>query len=121
MDDFMTLLRKDTGWAWYGPGEVRRAVDRGAVGKGGGKLLISLGLFRAKNLDVRKKYVQLVETVKEFGGDVSIFSDESESGKRLEELSGIAAILTYPLEDLENDEDEDADANGNNEQVFSEE
>lgn len=107
MDEFMTLLRKDDGWAWYGPKEVRRAVERGAVGKGGGKLLISLGLFRAKDVAVRKSYVDLVENVKVYGGEVIIFSDESESGKQLESLSGIAAILTYPLQDLEDEDDDD--------------
>jgi len=27
MDDFMTLLRKDDGRAWYGPSEVEKAVE----------------------------------------------------------------------------------------------
>lgn len=112
MDGFMELLRKDEGWAWYGPGEVTKAVERGAVGKGGGKLLISLELFRANDVAVRKRYVALVEAVKDYGGDVTIFSDQTESGKRLQELSGVAAILTYPLQDLEvDDEDEDEDDN----------
>lgn len=116
MDEFMTLLRKDDGWAWYGPGEVRRAVERGAVGKGGGKLLISIGLFRAKNVAVRKRYVDLVESVKEYGGEVIIFSDESESGKKLESLSGLAAILTYPLQDLENEDEEEEEDNNDDKQ-----
>ncbi|KAI9884888.1 MAG: hypothetical protein M1823_003329 [Watsoniomyces obsoletus] len=106
MDHFMELLRKDEGWAWYGPGEVTKAVERGAVGKGGGKLLISQSLFRAQDVAVRKRYVQLVESTKEFGGEVTIFSDANEGGKRLESLSGVAAILTYPLPDLDEDEAE---------------
>lgn len=110
MDAFMELLRKDEGWAWYGPGEVSKAVERGAVGKGGGKLLISLSLFRAQDIDVRKRYVDLVEAVKDYGGDVTIFSDQTESGKKLEGLSGVAAILTYPLQDLDEDKDEDGEA-----------
>ncbi len=109
MDGFMELLRKDEGWAWYGPGEVTKAVERGAVGKGGGKLLISQSLFRAQDVAVRKRYVQLVESTKEFGGEVTIFSDANEGGKRLESLSGVAAILTYPLPDLDEDENELAD------------
>lgn len=112
MDEFMTLLRRDDGWAWYGPGEVRRAVERGAVGKGGGKLLISLGLFRATDLDTRKRYVGLVESVRDYGGDVLIFSDEGEAGKKLVDLGGVAAVLTFPLEDLEEPEPEQEEGGG---------
>lgn len=107
MDAFTDLLRKDEGWAWYGPGEVAKAVERGAVGKGGGKLLVSLSLFRAKDIDVRRRYVDLVESVKDYGGEVAIFSDQTESGKRLEGLGGVAAVLTYPLQDLDQSDNED--------------
>lgn len=31
MDDFMALLRKEDGRAWYGPPEVEKAVEKGAV------------------------------------------------------------------------------------------
>ena len=109
MDAFTDLLRKDEGWAWYGPGEVAKAVERGAVGKGGGRLLVSLSLFRAKDIDVRKRYVDLVDSVKDYGGEVTIFSDQTESGKRLEGLGGVATILTYPLQDLDQSDDEDGE------------
>ncbi|KAI9830305.1 MAG: Translation factor pelota [Phylliscum demangeonii] len=112
MDDFMTLLRRDDGWAWYGPGEVGKAVALGAVGKGGGKLLISLGLFRATDVATRQRYVALVDGVRDYGGEVSIMSDESEAGKRLVNLGGVAAILTYPLQDLEEPEADDDDGGG---------
>jgi protein pelota len=65
----------------------------------------------------RRKYVDLVETVKGRGGEVLIFSSMHESGQRewlatyrpsvfplinphaeLNQLTGIAAILTYPLD-----------------------
>ena len=107
MDRFMELLRKDDGWAWYGPREVSRAVKRGAVGKGGGQLMISLSLFRAQDVAVRSRHVELVETVRDFGGEVVIFSDQNEGGKKLEALGGLAAILTYPLLDLDEDDDDD--------------
>ncbi|KAI9765941.1 MAG: Translation factor pelota, partial [Candelina submexicana] len=54
MDDFMTLLRKDDGRAWYGPKEVERAVEKGAVGRGGGVLLISNRLFRSLDIAERR-------------------------------------------------------------------
>ena len=37
---------------------------------------------RSKNLDERKSYVQLVDSVKENGGDVKIFSSLHVSGER---------------------------------------
>ncbi|MCJ1246868.1 Translation factor pelota [Trapelia coarctata] len=107
MDEFMTLLRKDDGRAWYGPKEVERAVEKGAVGRGGGVLLISNGLFRAQDVAIRRRWVTLVEKVKDGeGGEVRVLSSEHESGRRLEGLGGIAAILTFPLEDLDEDEEQ---------------
>ncbi|KAI9821078.1 MAG: Translation factor pelota [Pycnora praestabilis] len=106
MDDFMTLLRKDDGRAWYGPNEVTQAVEKGAVGRGGGILLISNSLFRAQEVGVRRRWVDLVDKVKDVeGGEVRVLSSEHESGKRLEGLGGVAAILTFPLDDLDDGED----------------
>lgn len=106
MDDFMTMLRKDDGRAWYGPTEVEKAVEQGAVGRGGGILLINNNLFRSQEIGVRKRWVALVDKVKEDGGEARILSSDHDSGKRLEGLGGIAAILTYPLEDLDEEDDE---------------
>ncbi len=117
MDEFMTLLRKDERRAWYGPNEVEKAVEKGAVGRGGGVLLISNALFRSQEIGVRKRWVALVDKVKEEGGEARIFSSDHESGKRLESLGGIAAILTFPLDDLDEDEDEEGEVelpNGEN-------
>ncbi|KUJ22979.1 uncharacterized protein LY89DRAFT_574047 [Mollisia scopiformis] len=106
MDDFMALLRQDDGRAWYGPTEVEKAVEKGAVGRGGGVLLINNSLFRSQEIGVRKRWVALVDKVKEEGGEARVLSSDHESGKRLEGLGGIAAILTFPLEDLDDEEGE---------------
>ena len=106
LDEFSELMRKDDGRAWYGPREVEKAVAQDAVGRGGGVLLISNSLFRAQDIAVRKRWVSLVDRVKEMGGEVRVCSSMHESGKRLEALGGIAAILTFPLLDLD-DEDEE--------------
>lgn len=113
MDRFFELVRKDDARAWYGPRECELAVERGAVGKGGGVLLISNSLFRSQNIQTRKRWVGLVDEVKEQGGEVRVMSSMHESGKRLEGLGGIAAILTYPIEDL----DEEIDANEEREEL----
>ncbi|KAL8646186.1 MAG: hypothetical protein Q9210_006279 [Variospora velana] len=118
MDEFMTLLRKDDGRAWYGPNEVEKAVEKGAVGRGGGVLLISNALFRAQDVAIRRRWVRLVDKVRDVeGGEVRTLSSEHESGKRLDGLGGIAAILTFPLDDLseeeEGEEEESEIPNGN--------
>ncbi|KAJ4991224.1 translation factor [Stagonosporopsis vannaccii] len=107
MDKFLTLMRLDDGRAWYGPREVERAVDKGAVGRGGGVLLINNSLFRAQNVRQRRRWVALVDRVRDVeGGEVRVLSSLHESGKRLEGLGGVAAILTYPLEDLDDERDD---------------
>ncbi|EMC99540.1 hypothetical protein BAUCODRAFT_340166 [Baudoinia panamericana UAMH 10762] len=102
VDRFFELIRKDDARAWYGPRECEAAVDRGAVGQGGGTLLISNSLFRSQNIQTRKRWVKLVDEVKAQGGEVRVLSSMHDSGRRLEGLGGIAAILTYPIEDLDN-------------------
>lgn len=107
MDDFMTMLRKDDGRAWYGQNEVEQAVEKGAVGRGGGVLLISDSLFRAQDVAVRRRWVRLVDRVRDTeGGDVKVLSGTHESGRQLAGLGGIAAILTFPLDDLDADMEE---------------
>ncbi|KAL2142837.1 hypothetical protein VTI28DRAFT_668 [Corynascus sepedonium] len=107
MDQFYDRLRKDDGRAWYGTKPVEKAVAEGAVGRGGGVLFVNNGFFRSMDVSTRKKYVGLVDKVKEDGGEVRLLSSDHESGKRLESLGGIAAILTYPIFDLDEDDEED--------------
>lgn len=112
MDDFLDQLRKETNKATYGPREVESAVDQGAVGRGGGVLIMSNRLFRSQDVAERKRWVGLVDRVRDVeGGDVRILSSDHESGKRLEGLGGIAALLTFPVieEDLDSDEDAPTD------------
>lgn len=113
VDRFFELMRKEDARAWYGPRECEEAVARGAVGKGGGVLLISNGLFRSQEIEVRKRWVKLVDDVKAEGGEVRVLSSMHESGRRLESLGGVAVILTWGIEGLDEvvggdgDEDEE--------------
>ncbi|KAK4151538.1 hypothetical protein C8A00DRAFT_17044 [Chaetomidium leptoderma] len=107
MDQFYDRLRKDDGRAWYGTKPVEKAVAEGAAGRGGGVLLVNNAFFRSMDVATRKKYVGLVDKVKEDGGEVRLLSSDHESGKRLEALGGIAAILTYPIFDLDEDDEEE--------------
>ncbi|OBZ70313.1 Protein pelota [Grifola frondosa] len=105
LDKFFKMLGSDEMRAWYGPDHVALAADRGAIGT----LLISDELFRASDPTLRKRYVRIVEGVRRQGGEVLIFSSMHESGQQLNQLTGIAAILTYPL-DVEMVEAEEREA-----------
>ncbi len=71
--------------------------------------MVSHALFRSQDIATRRRWVRLVDRVREEeGGEVRILSSDHESGKRLEGLGGIAAILTFPIEDME-DVDEDVE------------
>jgi len=108
LTSFFKMLGSDEMRAWYGPEHVSLAADRGAIGT----LLISDNLFRASDPTTRKKYVALVEAVQQKGGEVVIFSSMHESGQQLNQLTGIAAILTFPL-DIEVVEAEEREEDNN--------
>ena len=55
------------------------------------------------------RWVKLVDEVRDQGGEVRVLSSMHESGKRLEALGGIAAILTYPIENLDEGIDDGGD------------
>uniref|UniRef100_A0A7S0H6V7 Protein pelota homolog n=1 Tax=Hanusia phi TaxID=3032 RepID=A0A7S0H6V7_9CRYP len=106
LNDFFKMLNNDADRTAYGEAHVMHAAQIGAINT----LLISDNLFRSQDPGARKKYVDLVETVKDSGGVPLIFSTMHVSGERLQMLSGLAAILRFPvpgLEDIPADEDED--------------
>ena len=105
VDKLFDALKADEGRAWYGPREVEACVDKGAVGRGGGVLLISQRLFRSEDVGVRKRWVAVVDKVRKDGGEVRVLSEVHESGRRLEMLTGVAAILVFPLYDVDEDEE----------------
>merc|ERR1712244_144145 len=73
-------------------------------------LMITDELFRAKDLKKREKYVKIVENCKDNGADIQIFSSLHVSGEQLKQITGIAAILRFPLpEILEIDMDQTED------------
>jgi len=112
MDQFYERMKKDDGRAWYGTKPVEKAISEGAVGRGGGVLLVNNAFFRSLDVATRKKYVGLVDKVKADGGEVRLLSSDHESGKRLDALGGIAALLTYPMFDLDEDEEDDEGEGG---------
>lgn len=109
LDQMYESLRKDDGRAWYGPKEVEQCVEKGAVSGGSGTLLISNKLFRSNDIGERRRWVILVDKVKAAGAEVRVLSDVHESGRRLDALGGVAALLSFPIYELEDDEEDDAE------------
>ncbi|ORY85375.1 hypothetical protein BCR35DRAFT_302850 [Leucosporidium creatinivorum] len=110
LDKFFKMLEENPLRAWYGESHVMKAAERGAIGK----LLISDEIFRSPSVQRRKQFVKLVEDVKAYGGEVLIFSSMHESGQQLNQLTGIAALLTFPLdiEDVLEEERQEAEEKG---------
>jgi protein pelota len=92
----MRLLDIDPDRAYYGYQHILYALQNQAIET----LLITDELFRSSNITVRKQYVTLVDQIKTNGGIVIIFSIMNPSGQQLQQISGIAAILRFPLPDL---------------------
>jgi protein pelota len=92
--------------AMYGPGHVIAAAEMGAVAT----LLLSDALFRVRDAKKRRKYGELVDSVRAAGGEALVLSSLHESGEQLNQLGGVAAVLRFPLpelEDMEMVEDEE--------------
>jgi putative translation factor pelota len=97
LNRFMRMIDTDPDKAYYGYNHVQMANDELAIDT----LLVTDDLFRSSDILTRKKYVKLVESVREHGGTVYVFSALHVTGVQLNQLSGVAAILRYPLPDLD--------------------
>ncbi|XWS55920.1 hypothetical protein CRYUN_Cryun09bG0041500 [Craigia yunnanensis] len=95
--EFSDLLLTDSDRACYGPRSVETAQEMMAIET----LLITDDLLRSKEIALRQKYMELVKSVKKSGGQVFVFSSMHVSGEQLAQLTGIAAILRFPLPDLD--------------------
>merc|ERR1712180_301601 len=111
LESFYTMLQNEPERAFYGIDHVERANEMLAIET----LLVTDNLFRSTNLTERKRFVNLVESVRDNNGDAKIFSSLHVSGEQLSLLSGVAAILRFPLPDLLDefgDSDSDSDEEG---------
>ena len=78
LNRFYDILREDDTRAVYSYKHVNLANENQAVET----LLISEDLLRSFDIDERKKYVRLVDSIRENGGEVLIFSSLHVSGER---------------------------------------
>uniref|UniRef100_A0A7E4W6C3 Protein pelota homolog n=1 Tax=Panagrellus redivivus TaxID=6233 RepID=A0A7E4W6C3_PANRE len=105
LNTFMELLNNDSARAFYGFKHVSMANEKCAVDT----LMVSDALFRSHDVLQRKEYVKLVESVKSQNGNVLIFSSMHVSGEQLNQITGVAAILRFPLPEIENEDMDDED------------
>lgn len=114
LDKFYEMMNNDPDRAFYGFDHIDKANEIGAIGT----LLVTDELFRSADIETRKKYVSLVEQVRAQNGNVFVFSSMHASGERkffffifkmitnlflkeLNQLTGVAAILNFPLPDID--------------------
>nr|XP_055032094.1 protein pelota homolog [Misgurnus anguillicaudatus] len=102
LEDFYKMLQQEPDRAFYGLAHVEKASEALAIDI----LLISDKLFRHQDIATRSRYVRLVDSVRENGGIVRIFSSLHVSGEQLNQLSGVAAILRFPIADVSEAEDD---------------
>eukprot|EP01024_Parvocaulis_polyphysoides_P072707 TRINITY_DN925_c0_g4_i1.p1 TRINITY_DN925_c0_g4~~TRINITY_DN925_c0_g4_i1.p1 ORF type:complete len:382 (+),score=57.13 TRINITY_DN925_c0_g4_i1:127-1272(+) len=100
LQQFFEVLGQDSSRAFYGPGHVFAAHEAGGIAT----LLLTDSLFRVNDIEKRRRYAQLVEEVRDNGGECFIFSAMHVSGEQLNQISGIAAILRFPMPDIEEQE-----------------
>jgi len=114
LESFYTMLQNEPDRAFYGIDHVEKANEMLAIET----LLVTDDLFRSQDINTRKRFINLVESVRDNNGDAKIFSSLHVSGEQLSLLSGVAAILRFPLPDLledmldDSDTDSDAEVNG---------
>ena len=104
--EFFDMLQKNPDRAVYGEKEIAIAHREGAIRS----LLIVDGLIRSKNFSIRKKYTKLKKELENAGVDIFVFSENHVSGQKLKDITGIAAILKFPVdlsELYEENEDEE--------------
>lgn len=106
LESFYTMLQLEPAKAFYGKKHVERANEAMAIES----LMISDKLFRCQDIQKRKEYVSLVDSARENGGDVRIFSSMHVSGEQLDQLTGIAAILRFPMPELEDSDGPESDS-----------
>ncbi|OIW11318.1 hypothetical protein TanjilG_20467 [Lupinus angustifolius] len=97
MRELWDMVCNNSDRACYGPKSVESAEKMKAIET----LLINDDVYRSNEIGTRKKYENLVKSVKESGGKVLVYSSMHVLAQQLQQLTGVAAILRFPLPDLE--------------------
>ena len=96
IEEIMKRLGKDKKTVVYGIESVEKSIKLGAVDR----IIIADKIIRESLDDDRSKLDQLIKKVEKQKGIISIISTEHEGGEKLLGLSGIVALLRYPVYSL---------------------
>jgi protein pelota len=93
MEEVMKRLGKGEGTVTYGLDAVENAVKMGAVEK----LVLADTMLRESGEEQRLHLERLMREVEQRRGSITVVSTEHEAGAKLLALSGIAALLRFPI------------------------
>jgi len=97
LQQFTELMGTDPDRAFYGYKHVKMAADNSAIEA----LLVSDNLFRSFDNAERRRYIALVEQVKGSGAEVRVFSSLHVTGEQLNLMTGVAAVLRFPMPEID--------------------
>jgi len=95
MEEVMKRLGKGEGTVTYGLEAIENAVQMGAVEK----LVLADTMLRESGEEQRLQLERLMREVEQRRGSITVVSTEHEAGAKLLALSGIAALLRFPVHD----------------------
>lgn len=93
IEEVLKRLGKGEGNVTYGLEEVKKATETGAVEK----LIVADSVLRKGSDEERLFIEEMMKSVEQKGGSLIVVSTEHEAGAKLTALSGIAALLRFPL------------------------
>ena len=94
LDQLHKHINDDNSKGIYGLKHVTKANEYGAIKH----LLLADALFRSCKVEERRVYGKLVDDVKSNGGSIQIFTPATDTEDALNKLTGVAAILNFPVE-----------------------
>lgn len=87
VNKFLEQIGKSSNLVTYGKKQVIQASNMGAIEK----LMVLEDLVREKNIQ------NIMNTVENMGGNVTIISSQHDAGQQLKALGSLAAFLRYPI------------------------
>jgi protein pelota len=93
MEEIMKRLGKGEANVTYGLDTVKSAISMGAVEK----LVVADTMLREADDDQRLHLEKIMREVEQRRGSITVVSTEHEAGEKLLALTGIAALLRFPI------------------------
>jgi protein pelota len=93
IEEVMRRLGKGENMVTYGIDEIEKALDVGAIQQ----LIVADNMLRDSDDQTRLCLEEIMHDVETKNGHVSVVSTEHEAGSKLLSLSGIVALLRFPL------------------------